>query len=269
MNSTQDLINEKNYVLREIKEIKGINNINQENFEMIDDFTEIHEIKDIKKKQIQPKKYFNTQNYNLNIEIKLEGEQIPKKTKQNSLENTNEQKNIYKENKIDDLSHECKDENLCPDCRGETLCPECRVENLCPECKGETLCPECKGENLCPECKGKETEFNKEILCDECKKEKVNEINEEDKCVKFGIVEAPFLENKNEDNLESDNINNLMEAIFDLLKSDDILKDFDNLKITFKALKENDKNEIIEGIKIKIENEEQEKRFNNLLKYLI
>ena len=251
MNSTQDLINEKNYVLREIKEIKGINNINQENFEMIDDFTEIHEIKDIKKKQIQPKKYFNTQNYNLNIEIKLEGEQIPKKTKQNSLENTNEQKNIYKENKIDDLSHECKDENLCP------------------ECKGETLCPECKGENLCPECKGKETEFNKEILCDECKKEKVNEINEEDKCVKFGIVEAPFLENKNEDNLESDNINNLMEAIFESLKSDDILKDFDNLKITFKALEENDKNEIIEGIKIKIENEEQEKRFNNLLKYLI
>ena len=249
MNSTHDLINEKNYVLREIKEIKGINNINQENFEMIDDFTEIHEIKDIKKKQIQPKKYFNTQNYNLNIEIKLEGEQIPKKTKQNSLENTNEQKNIYKENKIDDLSHECKDENLCPDCRGETLCPEC------------------KGENLCPECKGKE--FNKEILCDECKKEKVNEINEDDKCVKFGIVEAPFLENKNEDNLESDNINNLMEAIFDLLKSDDILKDFDNLKITFKALEENDKNEIIEGIKIKIENEEQEKRFNNLLKYLI
>ena len=255
MNSTQDLINEKNYVLREIKEIKGINNINQENFEMIDDFTEIHEIKDIKKKQIQPKKYFNTQNYNLNIEIKLEGEQIQKKTKQNSLENTNEQKNIYKENKINNLSRECKDENLCPDCRGETLCPECKGENLCPECKGETLCIE--------------KEFNKEILCDECKKEKVDEINEEDKCVKFGIVEAPFLENKNEDNLESDNINNLMEAIFDLLKSDDILKDFDNLKITFKALEENDKNEIIEGIKIKIENEEQEKRFNNLLKYLI
>ena len=54
MDSTQDLINEKNYVLREIKEIRGVNNINQENVEMIDNFTEIHEIKDIKQKQTQP-----------------------------------------------------------------------------------------------------------------------------------------------------------------------------------------------------------------------
>ena len=45
-------------------------------------------------------------------------------------------------------------------------------------------------------------------------------------------------------------------------------KDYDNLVNVFKGLKEAEKNEIIEGIKIKIDNEEQEKRFNNLLKYL-
>ena len=33
-------------------------------------------------------------------------------------------------------------------------------------------------------------------------------------------------------------------------------------------MEEKEENEIIEGIKIKIENEAQQKRFNNLLKYL-
>ena len=257
MDSTQDLINEKNYVLREIKEIRGVNNINQENVEMIDNFTEIHEIKDIKQKQIQPKKYSNIPKSNEDVGITLEGETIPKKIKQNIMENVNKKENINKENKI---------ENLCPDCKGEILYPRYKKENLCPECREEILCPDCKNENLYPEYK--EEKLNKEILCDECKKGNFKEINEEDNCIKFGIVEAPFLETKDENDLESDNINNLMEAIFESLKSDDILKDFDNLRITFKTMEENDKNEIIEGIKIKIENEEQQKRFNNLLKYL-
>ena len=239
MDSTQDLINEKNYVLREIKEIRGVNNINQENVEMIDNFTEIHEIKDIKQKQIQPKKYSNIPKSNEDVGITLERETISKKIKQNIMENVNKKENINKENKI---------KNLCPDCKGEILYPRYKKENLYPECKEEKL--------------------NKEILCDECKKGNFKEINEEDNCIKFGIVEAPFLETKDENDLESDNINNLMEAIFELLKSDDILKDFDNLRITFKTMEENDKNEIIEGIKIKIENEDQQKRFNNLLKYL-
>ena len=73
---------------------------------------------------------------------------------------------------------------------------------------------------------------------------------------KNNIWDCPFLETKDENDLESDNINNLMEAIFESLKNDNILKDFDNLTITFKAMEENDKNKIIEGIKIKIENEE-------------
>ena len=50
--------------------------------------------------------------------------------------------------------------------------------------------------------------MNKEILCDECKNGKDIEINEEDKFIKFRIVETPLLETKNENDLESDNINN-------------------------------------------------------------
>jgi hypothetical protein len=44
--------------------------------------------------------------------------------------------------------------------------------------------------------------------------------------------------------------------------------DYNTLKITLEELKENDKNEVIESIRIKIDNEEQENRFNNLLKLL-
>ena len=46
MHSSQDIINEKNYILREIKEIKGKENINPENIEIIENYTEIHEIKE-------------------------------------------------------------------------------------------------------------------------------------------------------------------------------------------------------------------------------
>ena len=45
MNSTHDIINERNYVRREIKEIKGNQNINPEDIEIIEDLTQIHEIK--------------------------------------------------------------------------------------------------------------------------------------------------------------------------------------------------------------------------------
>ena len=51
------------------------------------------------------------------------------------------------------------------------------------------------------------------------------------------------------------------------MNDDNILND-NNLKKTFRELEENDKNEIIEGIKIKIENNEQENRFNNFLNSL-
>ena len=54
----------------------------------------------------------------------------------------------------------------------------------------------------------------------------------------------------NKENVSSpDEMNNLMDAIFELLKTDENPKDFDNLLLIFKALKENEKDEIIEGIK--------------------
>ena len=108
-----------------------------------------------------------------------------------------------------------------------------------------------------------------EVLCDECKSKKNNDLNRgNEENVEFGIVDAPFLEIKKEYAFSPDEMNNLIDAIFEFLKTDENPKDFDNILFSFQALKENEKNEIIEGIKIKIDDEDQEKRFNNLLKYL-
>ena len=67
---------------------------------------------------------------------------------------------------------------------------------------------------------------------------------------------------------ENDQINNLIEFIFNKLNSNEIIDNCDDLKKIFSELKEDDKIEVIEGIKIKIENEEQENKFNDLLKLL-
>ena len=67
---------------------------------------------------------------------------------------------------------------------------------------------------------------------------------------------------------ENDQINNLIECIFNKLNSNEIIDNCDDLKKIFSELKEDDKIEVIEGIKIKIENEEQENKFNDLLKLL-
>ena len=72
-------------------------------------------------------------------------------------------------------------------------------------------------------------------------------------------------EGKNEDN-EDDN-SKLIETIFLQIKYGNI--DNDNLKNILRGLNEDDKNEIIEGIKIKIENKEQENILNNLLEKLL
>ena len=76
------------------------------------------------------------------------------------------------------------------------------------------------------------------------------------------------LEEKEETILENENINNLIENIFTKIEGEDNLEDCNDLKIAFNSLKEDEKNEVIEGIKIKIDNEEQENKFNNLLKLL-
>ena len=67
---------------------------------------------------------------------------------------------------------------------------------------------------------------------------------------------------------ENDQINNLIECIFNKLNSNEIIDNCDDLKKIFSELKKDDKIEVIEGIKIKIENEEQENKFNDLLKLL-
>ena len=159
MDSTNDIIKESNYVLREIKQIRGKKNISKENIEIIEDLAEIHEIKDLRQKP-----------------------------KSNSIL---EQSNIpHKKTAL-----------------------EVRLEG------------------------------------------NSNDINDEEE------IEEPILENEN--------INNIIEGIFAKIENNANFSEDEELLINFKNLNNDEKNEVIEGIKIKIENEEQEKRFNNLLKYLI
>ena len=212
MNSTHDIINERNYVRREIKEIKGNQNTNPEDIEIIEDLTQIHEIK-VKNQNSYPlEKEIDSicQRKIVETNITLEGESIEKKTEQNNFEEIN------------------KNESLCPDFYNE--------------------------------------EMNKEVLCDECRKN-VNEGNDN---IQIGYVNAPFLKRneEEEDIIETEHINNLIENIFGQLGNDEILNNCNSIKISFQELNENEKDEVIEGIKIKIENEEQENRFNNLIKLL-
>ena len=102
------------------------------------------------------------------------------------------------------------------------------------------------------------------------------ELNKGQDDVNIGYVDAPFLAEENEEeenNLdenceEKDNkIENLIESIFEQLNSDEILNNND-LKNSFESLDEDEKNEIIEGIKIKIENNEQQSRFDQFLNSL-
>ena len=212
MNSTHDIINERNYVRREIKEIKGNQNTNPEDIEIIEDLTQIHEIK-VKNQNSYPlEKEIDSicQRKIVEPNITLEGESIEKKTEQNNFEYIN------------------KNKSLCPDCYNE--------------------------------------EMNKEVLCDECGKN----IDEGNENIHIGYVNAPFLKRneEEEDIIETEHINNLIENIFGQLGNDEILNNCNSIKISFQELNENEKDEVIEGIKIKIENEEQENRFNNLIKLL-
>jgi hypothetical protein len=212
MNSTHDIINERNYVRREIKEIKGNQNINPEDIEIIEDLTQIHEIKVRNQNSYPLEKEIDSicQRKIVEPNITLEGESIEKKTEQNNFEYIN------------------KNESLCPDCYNE--------------------------------------EMIKEVLCDECGKN----IDEGNENIHIGYVNAPFLKRneEEEDIIETEHINNLIENIFGQLGNDEILNNYNSIKISFQELSENEKDEVIEGIKIKIENEEQENRFNNLIKLL-
>ena len=76
-------------------------------------------------------------------------------------------------------------------------------------------------------------------------------------------------EEENEEPIvENENVNNIIEGIFAKIESNDNLIKEDELIIEFKNLNMDEQNEVIEGIKIKINDEEQEKKFNDLLKIL-
>ncbi len=238
MHSSQDIINERNYILREIKEIKGKENINPENIEIIENYTEIHEIKEINKKFCD-NKASEIQKRITEIEVKLEGETIDKKEMKNSTENA-------------------KESDFCPNSRQEDLCPNCRQKNLCDNCKMIILCPECELKST-----------KNKRLCEQCGNIVILDVDEEKGQHQFESINAPFLGNKEEEKkLGTNVVDKLIESIFEKLKNDDIYNDYNTLKITLEELKENDKNEVIESIRIKIDNEEQENRFNNLLKLL-
>ena len=210
MNSTQDVINERNYVLREIKEIRGIQEINPDDLEITEDLATIHEIKVINQKSYPVQKMLTPQKKITEVYITLEGEPILKKPEQQNFEQIN------------------------------------KKEGLCSECKEE--------------------ELNREVLCDECG----NEVNGEEGHIKIGYVNAPFLKQNEEksDIIEEEHISNLIENIFGQLGNDDILNNYNSIKISFQELKDNERDEVIEGIKIKIDNEEQENRLNDLIKLL-
>ena len=67
--------------------------------------------------------------------------------------------------------------------------------------------------------------------------------------------------------IESEDINNIIESIFDKLNNKNI-NDYSDIKQIINSLTEENKKEVIEGIKIKIDNEEQENKFNDLLRIL-
>ena len=67
--------------------------------------------------------------------------------------------------------------------------------------------------------------------------------------------------------IESEDINNIIENIFDKLNNKNI-NDYSDIKQIINSLTKENKKEVIEGLKIKIDNEEQENKFNDLLRIL-
>ena len=67
--------------------------------------------------------------------------------------------------------------------------------------------------------------------------------------------------------IENEDNNNLIENIFDKLNNKNI-NDYNDIKQIINSLTEENKKEVIEGLKIKIDNEEQENKFNDLLRIL-
>ena len=183
------------------------------------------------------------------------------------------------------------------------VCKECKEEeqkiinnnpSLCNECLEEEI-QNIQNQNLCNECKEEENVKNaNKTLCDECKNEKQfkdenlfldrgfqrkDELNEElnnniqiqeddISQITIGIVNAPFLDERNNENeiLNDKDRNTLIENLWKSFINKKELSE--NLKIAFKVLNYNDKKSIVEGLKKKKENEEQEKRIDNFISIL-
>jgi len=225
-------INQKNYVFHEIKEIKGKKPIPQ-NIEIIEDLTEIHEIKEIR----------NNNNYN--------SMQQPNHFYNQNFRNP---RNIQR-----DFNIRYEGE---PSSNGRMLYNNNNNPPICGECQEEIHNHNNYNYNYNPN-------------------QGVQESNNDQMQINYGHVNAPFLFGGNQENNnfgfngneegnnidEEDYVYKLIETIFEQLNNGLILNN-NNLKNTFKGLNENDKREIIEGIKIKIENKTQENRFNDFLNSL-
>ena len=248
--------NSKNYVFHEIKQIKGKQKLAPEDFEIIEDLTEIHEIKEIRNNNQNNQSNFPTSNEQLRnprkiqgeVEIRLEGE--PSSNKQYLYNSNNYNQEKFSENYENNEIYHAQDNQLLYSGSQQVIQPP-----------NQMIYQETNQYNY---------------------PQNIKNIQEN---VNIGFVDAPFLTETNsnvygqEDNndindilggkkeLNDEDISNLIESIFQQLKNDDIFNNI-NLKTTFKVLKEENKNEIIEGIRIKIENNEQENRFNKLLDIL-
>ena len=77
MDSSKDIIRENNYIFREIKQI-GTRKIIPENIQLIENLAYVHEIKDIKLNKNPQQIHISNPNLELDFEIKLEGEYVPK-----------------------------------------------------------------------------------------------------------------------------------------------------------------------------------------------
>ena len=238
MKTLKGNLNKNNYVFHEIKQIKGKQNLPLDEFEIIEDLAEVHEIKEISNNN-----KYNQINNNLNL------------LNQQRFE---ERKNIQLEENGRDIQYNgnnYQQDELPLNYENDKI--------LCNECHHEIDDTHQKEMNL-PEDQNMKNE-------------------EEEQPIKYGYVDTAFfssnekneIDNKesNEDiyspneNKEEEKINNLIESVFQQLSNDDIFNN-ENIKLSFGELNEDGKNEFIEGIRIKIDNQEQENRFNKLLEII-
>ena len=124
MDSSKDIIRENNYIFREIKQI-GTRKIIPENIQLIENLAYIHEIKDIKLNQNLQQINIANPNIKLDLEIKLEGEYVPKINNEEisdneinqgdeevileSEENNNMIENIFEKLNNDENINDCTD----------------------------------------------------------------------------------------------------------------------------------------------------------------